>query len=123
MEDGDARGQSFLEGFFLKVSERKMVKVLLTGSLGYIGMLLTQHLRESGYEIIGADILMKDYDDYIRADVTSFEDLYRIFSKKDLDLVIHMAGEVGRMRSEGYPAKMIRSIWASFRQWATFILS
>ena len=84
-----------------------MKKILITGSLGVIGRILVQFLKEKNYEIINTDIVVKDCSDYVRADVTSFEDLYKIFKKGNIDAVIHMAGEVGRMVGEEHPQKMI----------------
>ena len=51
--------------------------------------------------------MMKDADNYVRADVTAFEDLYRVFKKNSIDIVIHMGAEVGRMQGEEYPQKMV----------------
>jgi len=82
-------------------------KILITGALGVIGKFLTQYLRERSFEIIGADLAVSDYSDYVRADVTSFEDIYRVFKKERIDIVIHMAGEVGRMVGEEHPQRMI----------------
>lgn len=83
------------------------MRILVTGSLGVIGSFLTRQLRKDGHDVIGADLLLGDYDDYVRADVTSFEDLYRVFNDKRPDVVIHTAGEVGRMRGEEFPQKML----------------
>lgn len=85
-----------------------MTTVLATGALGVIGSHLTGLLRKRGYEVIGADLGIRDYSDYIRADVTSFEDLHRIGKEHKVDVVIHMAGEVGRMVGETHPQRMIR---------------
>jgi nucleoside-diphosphate-sugar epimerase len=84
-----------------------MVKILVTGALGFIGTFLVPYLKEQNYDVISTDIHIRDYDDYIRADITSFEDLYKVFSKNDIDIVINMAGEVGRMVGEEHPQKMI----------------
>lgn len=84
-----------------------MTTVLATGALGVIGNHLTRLLRDRGYEVIGADLAIRDYSDYVRADVTSFEDLYRIGKKHKIDVVIHMAGEVGRMVGETHPQRMV----------------
>ena len=84
-----------------------MTTVLVTGALGVIGNHLTGALRSAGYSVIGADLAMRDYSDYVRADVTSFEDLHRIGKQGHVDVVVHMAGEVGRMVGESYPQRMI----------------
>ncbi|WP_373839072.1 NAD-dependent epimerase/dehydratase family protein [Methanospirillum sp.] len=84
-----------------------MKKVLVTGALGVIGRNLTQKLKSKNYDVVTTDISVQDYTNYIRADITSFEDLYRIFKKYKIDVVIHMAGEVGRMVGEEHPQKMV----------------
>jgi len=82
-------------------------KILVTGALGVIGSFLVPYLRERDHDVISSDVFVRDYSDYVRADITSFEDLYRVFKKEDIDTVIHMAGEVGRMVGEEHPQKMI----------------
>ncbi|MEM3393456.1 MAG: NAD(P)-dependent oxidoreductase [Candidatus Methanomethylicia archaeon] len=84
------------------------MKVVITGGLGFIGKHLTEKLKKENYEVIYSDTRVVDYEDYIRADVTDYLDLQKIkkISKK-IDIVIHMAGEVGRMVGEEYPQKMI----------------
>lgn len=81
--------------------------VLVTGALGVIGTHLTRYLRELGHDIVATDLGIRDYTDYVRADVTAFEDLYRIGRKYNIDTVVHMAGEVGRMVGESHPQKMV----------------
>ena len=84
-----------------------MTTVLVTGALGVIGSHLTKLLRAHGYEIVAADVQIGDYSDYVRADVTAFEDLHRIGKQHQIDVVIHMAGEVGRMVGQMHPQRMI----------------
>lgn len=84
-----------------------MTKIFVTGALGFIGTYLVPYLIEQGNDVVSADVHVRDFEDYFRADITSFEDLYRIFKKNDIDLVIHMAGEVGRMVGEEHPQKML----------------
>jgi dTDP-glucose 4,6-dehydratase len=84
-----------------------MAKIFVTGALGFIGSFLVPYLTEQGHEVVSSDVHVRDYADYVRADVTSFEDLYKIFKKEDIDQVIHMAGEVGRMVGEEHPQKMV----------------
>jgi len=84
-----------------------MSKIFVTGALGMIGSYLVPYLREKDFDVISSDVHVRDYSDYVRADITSFEDLYQIFKKEDLDTVVHMAGEVGRMVGEEHPQKMM----------------
>jgi len=84
-----------------------MKQVLVTGALGVIGQYLTDFLKQYRYEVISTDLLVRDYTDYIRADVTSFEDLYRILKENSIETIIHLAGEVGRMVGEEHPQKMV----------------
>ena len=84
-----------------------MTTVLVTGALGVIGQHLTRDLKESGYDVVGADLAIRDYSDYVRADVTAFEDLHRIGLSHRIDVVVHMAGEVGRLVGESHPQRMV----------------
>lgn len=84
-----------------------MKKILVTGSLGFIGSFLVPCIKQHGYEVISTDLFVRDYSDYIRADTTSFEDMYNIFKKENIDVVVHMAGEVGRIVGEEHPQRMI----------------
>jgi dTDP-glucose 4,6-dehydratase len=84
-----------------------MTKIFVTGALGFIGSYLIPYLTRQGHEVVSSDVHVRDYDDYVRADVTSFEDLYKIFKKENIEPVIHMAGEVGRMVGEEHPQKMM----------------
>jgi nucleoside-diphosphate-sugar epimerase len=84
------------------------MKILLTGSLGFIGKRLFSRLKEEGHDVVGIDLAIGDYDDYIRADITYFEDVWRLFKENNgFDMVIHLAGEVGRLNGEEYPQRMI----------------
>lgn len=84
------------------------MKILVTGALGFIGKRLFAALKKEGYDVLGVDLVIADYDDYIRADITYFEDVWKLFKENDgFDMVIHLAGEVGRLNGEEYPQRMI----------------
>jgi len=85
-----------------------MKRVLITGSLGYLGSVLTQSLIESGFECIGFDTgFFKEsllYPAY--SSKTIFRDA-REFTEADLkqiDVVVHLAGisndPVGKLQPE-----------------------
>jgi nucleoside-diphosphate-sugar epimerase len=86
---------------------KNMGKILITGALGVIGNYLSNSLKNDGLEIIEVDQRITDYDDYIRADITHFEDLWKIFKQNSIDTIIHLAGEVGRLVGENYPQRMV----------------
>jgi len=65
-------------------------------------------LKNHGYDVIGIDLAIADSENYVRADITYFEDVWRIFKESNgFDVVLHLAGEVGRLNGEEYPQRMI----------------
>ncbi|WP_448524106.1 NAD-dependent epimerase/dehydratase family protein [Pseudothermotoga sp.] len=84
------------------------MKILVTGGLGFIGTRLVRKLTEKGHDVVSVDLHVRDFEDYVRADVTSFSELWRVFKLNGpFDMVIHTAGEVGRMIGEEHPQKMV----------------
>ncbi|HCI29642.1 MAG TPA: NAD(P)-dependent oxidoreductase [Fervidobacterium sp.] len=84
------------------------MKILVTGAMGFIGKHLVKALKDHGYDIIGIDLAVADSDNYVRADITYFEDVWKIFKESNgFDIVLHLAGEVGRLNGEEYPQRMI----------------
>lgn len=71
-------------------------KILVTGSLGYIGSALTPYLAESGFDCVGLDAgFFNDFVLYPPHDPETIIKDIKDFSKKDLegiDVVIHLAG-------------------------------
>jgi nucleoside-diphosphate-sugar epimerase len=81
--------------------------VLITGGLGVIGRRLTTHLRERGYDVKVTDMAIRRETDYLRADVTRYEELSEVFRTWKIDHVFHLAGEVGRENGEQFPRRCV----------------
>jgi len=84
------------------------MKILVTGAMGFIGKYMIRALKNHGYDVTGIDLAIADSENYVRADITYFEDVWRIFKESNgFDVVLHLAGEVGRLNGEEYPQRMI----------------
>lgn len=84
------------------------MKILVTGAMGFIGKYMVRALKNHGYDVTGIDLAIADSENYVRADITYFEDVWRIFKESNgFDVVLHLAGEVGRLNGEEYPQRMI----------------
>lgn len=73
-----------------------MMKVLITGSSGYVGRVLSRYLSEKGVDVIGLDVennkdLANRHFTFIKCDVTEKENVERIFKKEQPTHVIHLA--------------------------------
>ena len=65
--------------------------ILITGSLGYFGSLLTSHLKKS-YNVYGVDIKESDRSDYMQCDLVSNEQVNKLSKSIYPDIIIHSAG-------------------------------
>ncbi|EPY2275116.1 NAD-dependent epimerase/dehydratase family protein [Clostridium sp. FAM 1755] len=87
--------------------------ILVTGGLGFIGKKLVEKLKleYKDYKIVVLDQYIRDYDDYIRSDITDFGEIYTNVKRIDgnIKYIIHAASEVGRINGEEHPWKMIDS--------------
>lgn len=74
------------------------MRVLITGSLGTIGVPLTFELSERGYTVFGCDLqhTSQERDTYMRCDVGDFRQLERVFGEYEPEIVWHLAAEFGR---------------------------
>lgn len=78
-------------------------KILVTGGAGFIGTNLVNELRNRGHEVIAADLLNNDREDYVRTDVRYYRQLERTFEEYgSFDYVYHLAAEYGRWNGEAY---------------------
>jgi dTDP-glucose 4,6-dehydratase len=73
-------------------------RVLITGSLGTIGVPLTFELADRGHAVYGCDLhhTAQDKDTYMRADVADYRQLQRVFDEYQPEVVFHLAAEFGR---------------------------
>lgn len=86
-----------------------MVKILLTGGKGFIGTNLTAELKRRGHEVWTCDILHAEDKNHIRADVSSYWQLERIFEKYSFDYVYNLAAEYGRWNGEDHYENLWRT--------------
>lgn len=78
-----------------------MAKILVTGSCGTLGRPLVKELRKRGHTVYGCDLQHQRDPQYIRADISKFRQLERVFEQK-YDYVYHLAAEFGRLNGEEY---------------------
>ena len=81
---------------------RSIVKVLVTGGLGFIGSNLVAELEKRGHSVWACDLMHAEMENYVRCDVGRFRQVERMFAKHDFDYVYHAAAEYGRWNGEDY---------------------
>lgn len=86
-----------------------MARILVTGGRGFIGTNLTNELRSRGHNVWTCDIVHAEDKNHIRADVSSYRQLERIFEKHQFDYVYHLAAEYGRWNGEDH----YEDLWAT----------
>jgi dTDP-glucose 4,6-dehydratase len=79
-----------------------MASILVTGGRGFIGTNLVKELRSRGHEVITCDIIHGEDKGHIRADVSSYWQLEKIFKKHTFEHVYHLAAEYGRWNGEDH---------------------
>lgn len=92
-----------------------MARILVTGSKGVVGTMLSGILKERGHHVFGVDLAHHDGEvgwehpmsasdfTYARCDVGNFRELERVFEKAGpFDFVYHTAAEFGRWNGEDY---------------------
>ena len=103
------------------------MKILITGSAGFIGYNLAKNLLEKkGFKIIGIDnfndyydvklkkkrnILLKKYKNFsfYKLDISNKNRLKKIFKKNQIDFVFHFAAQAGVRYSIDHPRKYVES--------------
>lgn len=103
------------------------MKILITGSAGFIGYNLAKNLLEKkGFKVIGIDnfndyydvklkkkrnILLKKYKNFsfYKLDISNKNRLKKIFKKNQIDFVFHFAAQAGVRYSIDHPRKYVES--------------
>jgi dTDP-glucose 4,6-dehydratase len=79
-----------------------MSRILVTGGKGTLGTPLVNELKQRGHEVWQCDLQHQRDDNYIRADVSNYRQLQRVFEANQYDYVYHLAAEFGRINGEEY---------------------
>src|SRR5690348_6710143 len=79
-----------------------MKRILITGSEGTIGKPLKTELRARGYDVYGTDLFHTNDPQVMRADISDFRQLDRVFDLYEPHYVYHLAAEFGRMNGEEF---------------------
>lgn len=79
-----------------------MAKILVTGSLGTLGRPLVRELRARGHDVWQCDVPHAGEEQYIRADISAYRQLEKVFRAESYDFVYHLAAEFGRLNGEEY---------------------
>ena len=115
------------------------MKILVTGTAGFIGFHITKRLAEQGNEVVGLDNLNNYYDvnlklarlkalgfeqvdfeygktikneealSFVKCDLTDYESLNKLFSEFNFDAVIHLAAQAGVRYSIESPFSYVQS--------------
>lgn len=78
------------------------MKILVTGGIGTVGSILVEELNLRKHDVWICDLPHYHSDKYIRCDVSSAQQLNRIFEQHSFDFVYHLAAEFGRWNGEDY---------------------
>jgi UDP-glucose 4-epimerase len=90
--------------------------ILVTGAAGYIGSILTEELVKVGYRVIAVDNLRQGHREavfskatFINADIGDSEKMANLFSKFQVDTVIHLAAESTVSQSMSDPGEFFQN--------------
>jgi nucleoside-diphosphate-sugar epimerase len=70
------------------------MKVLITGSLGFIGQTLEEYLKSLGYEVFGLDKLTSDKANFKSVDILNYNDLYLYLNEVQPEIIVHLAARI-----------------------------
>jgi UDP-glucuronate 4-epimerase len=100
------------------------MNILVTGGAGFIGSALSKKLNEDGHKIVVIDNFNDYYDpelkqarvesllsdiEIFRGDITKKEDLEKVFSMYDFDVVCHLAAQAGVRYSVDCPEVYVQT--------------
>ena len=86
-----------------------MLKILVTGGLGFIGINLVNELRARGHDVWTCDILQGADPKHFKADTGVYQQVDRIFRQHKFDYVYHLAAEYGRWNGEDHYENLWRT--------------
>jgi nucleoside-diphosphate-sugar epimerase len=90
--------------FPLKAEQRiALMRILITGSEGNIGVHLVRQLRQEGHEVMRADLMPGWYEDYTQTNIVFPNDLLPAFQNFKPQVVYHLAAMVSRVTCENSP--------------------
>ena len=115
-----------------------MFKILVTGSIGFIGFHLCKKLLEEGHEVYGIDNINDYYDidlkvarkkslakyaaqldvkkkyNFKKIDISNKKDLFALFKKCNFDIVVNLAAQAGVRYSIDNPQSYVESNLVGF---------
>lgn len=108
-----------------------MPKYLVTGTAGFIGFSLAQHLLAKGYDVVGIDIVNDYYSVQLkedrlaildphpsftnyRIDLANADAVKQVFSEHSFDRVVHLAAQAGVRYSLEHPEAYVQSNLVAF---------
>ena len=103
-------------GVIKKMTEQKTIQdvrrsnpsdILVTGGLGFVGSNLVPELQSRGHNVKICDLMNSSKENYIRCDITKFDQLERLFKHNRFEYVYHLAAEYGRWNCEDYDENAI----------------
>lgn len=85
------------------------MKILITGSHGFLGSMLKQELRKRGHLVFGCDLVHSSDIQEIRADISEYHQLKKAFDFSVPDVVYHLGAEFGRINGDHFAEQLWRT--------------